>query len=194
MGYAADVAEFAEDHGIRDFTLAVEMYNDPGPGFSPSAEHSDGADADNEPDRYGRPRGHAQARSRSRTRRQCRHWLRGHCRFGAACLFSHSDNRSRRVLRASSRSVQADRDSQMGCRIEKTAAVMRQCTLQGKTMIEFQAACEIVGITDDPLTIAESGEGVFQTVFERLDAEAMRQNASSDELIRRKLVKRYRSS
>eukprot|EP00437_Effrenium_voratum_P062614 CAMPEP_0181493216 /NCGR_PEP_ID=MMETSP1110-20121109/51104_1 /TAXON_ID=174948 /ORGANISM="Symbiodinium sp., Strain CCMP421" /LENGTH=61 /DNA_ID=CAMNT_0023620515 /DNA_START=332 /DNA_END=517 /DNA_ORIENTATION=- len=61
-------------------------------------------------------------------------------------------------------------------------------------MIEFQAACEIVGITDDPLAIAESGEGVFQTVFERLDAEAMRQNASSDELIRRQLVKRYRSS
>lgn len=76
----------------------------------------------------------------------------------------------------------------MSRRIEKNAAVMRYCSLRGKDMIDFKAACEILGIADDPLAVAESGEEVAQTVFQRLDAVAREQNTSSDALIRRKMA------
>ncbi|CAE7421327.1 unnamed protein product [Symbiodinium natans] len=57
-----------------------------------------------------------------------------------------------------------------------------------KTLLDFHAACEIVGISDPTALVdaAETGEEVFQTVFGRLSAEATRQNTSSDDLIQRK--------
>ena len=50
MGYGADVAEFAADHGITDFDLACEMYNDPGIDFDfddfPADDDDDDIDDD----------------------------------------------------------------------------------------------------------------------------------------------------
>ncbi|CAL1137942.1 unnamed protein product [Cladocopium goreaui] len=71
-------------------------------------------------------------------------------------------------------------------RMEKTLAVQRQCHLRGKTMEDFTAACDIVSFKDDPFAGADSGEEVVQNVFERLDAEARRQNTSSDALLAKK--------
>ena len=169
MGYGADVAEFAADHGITDFDEACELYNDPGPDLD---------DFGDPPPR--RPR------SRSRNRGEvCRYWQRGRCRYGTACRFLHGP--VRHATGSSSSTLEREQlDPDMSRRFEKTAAVMRYCSLHGKDMIYFHLACEIVGITDDPLAVAESGEEVAQTVFQRLDAVAREQNTSSDALIQRK--------
>ena len=167
MGYGADVAEFAADHGITDLSEACELYNDPGIDFDDFRDDYDDDDDDDDdgpnhspspPPR--RPR----SRSKNRGRVPVRH-----------ATGSSSNALEREQL-----------DPDMSRRIEKTAAVMRYCSLRGKDMIYFQLACVIVGITDDPLAVAESGEEVAQTVFQRLDAVAREQNTSSDALIQRK--------
>lgn len=183
MGYGADVAEFAADHGITDLDEACELYNDPGPDFDGFGSDGSG-DYDDRPNHSPRPPPR-RPRSRSRNRdRVCRYWLRGRCRYGTACRFLH-----RRVGHATGSSSSAlereQLDPVMSRRIEKTLAVMRYCSLRGKDVIYFQLACVIVGITDDPLAVAESGEEVAQTVFQRLDAVAREQNTSSDALIQR---------
>ena len=68
-----------------------------------------------------------------------------------------------------------------------THAVIRECISKGHTRAQFLAACEILGI-EDPLVVAESGEDIVRTIFDRLDAEAHRQNASRDELVQKKLA------
>ena len=182
MGYGADVAEFAADHGITDLDEACELYNDPGIDFDDFRDDYDDDDGPNHSP-SAPPR---RPRSRSRNGdRVCRYWLRGRCRHGTACRFLH-----RRVGHATGSSSSAlereQLDPDMSRRIEKTHAVMRYCSLRGKDMIYFHLACVIVGITDDPLAVAESGEEVAQTVFQRLDAVAREQNTSSDALIQRK--------
>ena len=190
MGYGADVAEFAADHGITDFDLAFEMYNDPGGDFDdfPADDDDDdgvGDEAGSEPDGDSPGSGHPvqpshhvrQARrSRSRGREVCRHWLRG----------SQNQPASSGSGRLSASGAVPDQISVEAGRMEKTLAVQRQCHLRGKTMEDFTAACDIVSFKDDPLAGADSGEEVVQNVFERLDAEARRQNTSSDALLAKK--------
>ena len=186
MGYGADVAEFAAEHGITDFDLACEMYNDPGddfpaddgdsdePGYEPDGD-SHGNDSHGS-DHQVQPRRHLRQarRSRSRRREVCRHRSRGSRNQPASC----GSGRSQAVPDQISPGA--------GSRMEKTVAVQRQCDLRGKTMEDFTAACDIVGFREDPFAVGDSGEEVVQHVFERLDAEARRQNTSSDALLERK--------
>ena len=189
MGYGADVAEFAADHGITDFDLACEMYNDPGCDFD-----CDFDDRDLSPSPT-----HARQASRSRSR------SRGRELHGAAWRFPCSNNPSQPSSGVQRPSTALDQlsadvalaDSAHAGRVTKTveedkeASLEQHCRLKGKTREDFELACEIVGITD-PLATAETGEEVFQTVFDRLDAVARRQKTSSDGLIERRKRLRLR--
>ncbi|CAK9063306.1 unnamed protein product [Durusdinium trenchii] len=72
---------------------------------------------------------------------------------------------------------------------EKLAAVVRQCIARSKTKMKFLAACEVIAV-EDPLAVAESGEEVVETIYDRLDAEARRRGTSSDELVQERLAGR----
>ena len=173
MGYGADVAEFAQEHGITDFDLACEMYNDPGGDLDDFAAGD--SDEAGEPD--GDSDGSHEVQPRRTPRRHVRQARRSRSRGRELCRSSGSGR---------SRAVPDQISAEPGSRMEKTLAVQRQCHLRGKTMEDFTAACDIVGFKDDPFAVGDSGQQVVQNVFERLDAEARRQNTSSDALLARK--------